>query len=129
MAWTVLDNTPPPTPDVSIKKEVESVSVPNVRQELSTVSSGQTVRFKLTYKNISAVNAINAVITDSLPVGLSCRSAMHQDGATIPCNANAISYTETVMNPGVEKYIIITAVATSALPTGVTTNIGNIQLP
>jgi uncharacterized repeat protein (TIGR01451 family) len=59
---------PPPTPDVAIKKEVESVSTPNVRQELSTVSSGQTIRFKITYNNISSVNALNAMVTDVLPV-------------------------------------------------------------
>lgn len=129
VAWTVLDNTPPLTPDVSIKKEVEVSLNSNTRQELSTVNPGQTVRFKITYKNISSVNALNALITDTLPSWLTCVSAVHQDGAVIPCVSNGISYTEATMNPWVEKYIIITATVSSTISTGVTTNTANIQLP
>jgi uncharacterized repeat protein (TIGR01451 family) len=129
VAWTVLDNIPPLTPDVSIKKEVEVSLNSNTRQELSTTNPGQTVRFKITYKNISSVNALNALITDTLPTWLTCVSAVHQDGAAIPCVSNGISYTEATMNPWVEKYIIITATITSTISTGVTTNTANIQLP
>ncbi len=128
VAWTVL-NTPPLTPDVSIKKEVEVSLNSNTRQELSTVNPGQTVRFKITYKNISSVNALNALVTDTLPAWLTCVSALHQDGAAIPCVSNGISYTEATMNPWVEKYIIITATVSSTISTGVTTNTANIQLP
>jgi uncharacterized repeat protein (TIGR01451 family) len=129
VAWTKLDNTPPPRPDVSIRKEVEVSPNSNTRQELSTVTSGQTVRFKITYRNISSVNAINALVTDTLPTGLTCISAIHQDGVIIPCVNNGISYTEPVMNPWVEKFIILTVTVNSALPSGVTTNTANIQLP
>jgi uncharacterized repeat protein (TIGR01451 family) len=127
VAWTILDNTPPPTPDVSIKKEVEISLNSNTRQELSTVNSGQTVRFKITYKNISSVNA-TPTITDSLPTGLTCVSAQYQNGTAIPCVSNGISYNAGVLNPGVEQYIIITATVNSALPTGVTTNTATITL-
>ena len=128
VAWTILDNTPPPTPDVSIKKEVEVSLNSNTRQELSTVNSGQTVRFKITYKNISSVNA-TPTITDTLPTGLTCVSAQHQNSTAIPCISNGISYYAGILNPGVEQYIIITATVNSALPTGVTTNTANIQIP
>lgn len=129
VAWTVLENIPPQKPDVSIKKEVEVSPGSNTRQELSTVTAGQTVRFKITYKNISSVNALNALVKDTLPNGLTCVSATHQDGAVIPCVNNGISYTEPVMNPWVEKYIIITAKVETSLPTGVITNTATIQLP
>ncbi len=127
VAWTILDNTPPPTPDVSIKKEVEVSLNSNTRQELSTVNSGQTVRFKITYKNISSVNA-TPTITDTLPTGLTCISAQHQNGTVIPCVGNGISYYAGILNPGVEQYIIITATVNAALPTGVTTNTATITL-
>ena len=129
VAWTVLDNTPPPTPDVSIKKEVEVSLNSNTRQELSTVNPGQTLRFKITYRNISSVNVSNAFITDTLPLWLTCVSALHQDGANIPCVSNGISYTEASMNPWVEKYIIITATVSSTIQSGITTNTANIQIP
>jgi uncharacterized repeat protein (TIGR01451 family) len=56
-------------------------------------------------------------------------SAVHQDGAAIPCVSNGISWTEPVMNPWVEKYIIITANVAATISSGVTTNTANIQLP
>jgi hypothetical protein len=56
-------------------------------------------------------------------------SAVHQDGASIPCVANGISWTEPVMNPGVEKYIIFTANVSASISSSVTTNTANIQLP
>lgn len=129
VAWTVLENITPPKPDVSIKKEVEVSPNSNTRQELSTVTPGQTVRFKITYRNISSVNALNALVTDTLPAWLTCVSAVHQDGASIPCVANGISWTEPVMNPGVEKYIIFTANVSASISSSVTTNTANIQLP
>jgi uncharacterized repeat protein (TIGR01451 family) len=129
VAWTRLENTPPPTPDVSIRKEVEVAPNSNTRQELSTVTAGQTVRFKITYKNISSVNALNALVKDILPTWLTCVSATHQDGASIPCVANGISWTEPVMNPWVEKYIIITTNVSATISTNVTTNTATIQLP
>jgi hypothetical protein len=55
-------------------------------------------------------------------------SAQHQNGTVIPCVSNGISYYAGVLNPGVEQYIIITATVNFSLPTGVTTNIANIQI-
>lgn len=128
VAWTMLDNTPPPTPDVSIKKEIEVSPNSNTRQELSTVTSGQTVRFKITYQNISNIN-VTPTITDTLPTGLTCVSALYPNGTTAPCISNGISYYAGVLNPWVSQSIIVTAMVNSALPSNVTTNTATITLP
>jgi uncharacterized repeat protein (TIGR01451 family) len=81
-AWTVLENNPPIlVPSISIQKEVEVPLNSNIRQELVTVNSGQTIRFKITYTNTSATN-INPTITDTFPTGITCMSVLYSNGTT-----------------------------------------------